>query len=267
MNSKPGHLSNRRILVVDDDEISRLVAGEILGSLGAEVDLAAQPDDAVAMASAVRYDLIVLDLHMPSMNGAELATVLGRLDRTLERRIVLLTAGDPDESPEQDGAEYPWPVYAKPLDPALILSHFPETSEPVNTPGGSGGAHPDIHGLDMAAGMGNFMGNEQALFVTLQALPAYSEQLIENFEACLRQRDSRECRRLAHSLKGSSAMIGAVRIHALASQLESTCVMSSDISEVETLFHNIRSELLQTSESIRRCPILEKIRPPAVRKP
>lgn len=267
MNSKPGHLSNRRILVVDDDEISRLVAGEILGSLGAEVDLAAQPEDAVAMAGAVRYDLIVLDLHMPAMNGAELAAVLGRLDRTLEERIVLLTGGEPDESPEHDRAEYPWPVYAKPLDPALILNRFPEAPELDRAPGGSEGVHPDIHGLDMAAGMGNFMGNEQALFLTLQALPAYSEQLIADFEACLRQRDSRECRRLAHSLKGSSAMIGAVRIHDLARRLESSCVMSSDISEVETLFRDIRSELMQTSESIRRCPILEKTPPRAVRKP
>jgi CheY-like chemotaxis protein len=69
-------LSKKRILVVDDDEISRLVACEILGNLGAETESAANPEEAIRMASSAPYDMILLDLHMPGMNGIELSRTL-----------------------------------------------------------------------------------------------------------------------------------------------------------------------------------------------
>lgn len=64
-----------------DDEISRLVACEILGNLGAETEAAANPGEAIRMASTIPDDMILLDLHMPGMNGIGLSRTLVSMPR------------------------------------------------------------------------------------------------------------------------------------------------------------------------------------------
>ena len=76
-------LNSKRILLVDDDEISRLVAFEVLTHLGAAVDLAAMPEDAMRLLGWQRYDLIMLDLFMPTLSGIELANIMIAIDGSL----------------------------------------------------------------------------------------------------------------------------------------------------------------------------------------
>jgi CheY-like chemotaxis protein len=69
-------LSDVRILVVDDNPVNRDIAKAILGPLGVVVTEAADGLDAVAKGSEATFDLILMDLRMPGMNGPEAA---GRL--------------------------------------------------------------------------------------------------------------------------------------------------------------------------------------------
>jgi serine/threonine-protein kinase len=83
-----------RILVVDDDRGSREAAGEFLAGTfpDARVDLAADGQEALSLAHAHRPDVVVTDLHMPRMSGAELVKAM-REDPALGAVPVVVITG------------------------------------------------------------------------------------------------------------------------------------------------------------------------------
>lgn len=252
-------MESRRILVVDDDEISRLVAEEILRNLGAAVDTAATPEEAMGLTGQHRYDLILLDVNMPGMNGLELARVMTTLDASLRGKVALLTAGEHSGASSQAAQASGLRIFLKPLDPGQFRDFIARSSRlhapcPHASPS-TVAAHPPIEGIDIAAGMNNFMGSEQSYFSTLAAFPAYGQRFLEEFSLHLHDGNARECNRLAHSLKGSSAMIGAMEIHATAREIESAYGGDPDPQNVEALFRRLKKQMLKTIAGV--CASLE----------
>lgn len=80
----------KEILVVDDDEHVRGLVGEMLLDQGHAVTTAADGPEAIALARAKTFDLVITDTVMPTMDGFELAVELTRADPTLR---VLFTSG------------------------------------------------------------------------------------------------------------------------------------------------------------------------------
>jgi CheY-like chemotaxis protein len=81
MRMPPGRLeplSDLRILAVEDHEIARQLIVAILSAFGAEPDFAECGEEAMELASAIRYDVALLDLGLPDMDGEALASRLVR---------------------------------------------------------------------------------------------------------------------------------------------------------------------------------------------
>ncbi len=62
---------NKRVLVVDDHKLNRMVASEMLKKWGAQVHLAENGKEAVQACTTERYDMVLMDLQMPEMDGFE----------------------------------------------------------------------------------------------------------------------------------------------------------------------------------------------------
>ena len=101
------------------------------------------------------------------------------------------------------------------------------------------------------------MGHEKSFFYTLQAFPEYGLKFIADYKRHLEDMNIKECYRLAHSLKGSSSMIGAEKINTLARQLEKECAASKNTSGIQPLFHAIEKEILHINSSILSCGALQ----------
>lgn len=83
-----------RILVVDDNEINRRVACAILERLGHVVVSAGSGNEALGLHGRDRFDLILLDCHMPGIDGFECARKIreSEMDRQRHTPIVAFTA-------------------------------------------------------------------------------------------------------------------------------------------------------------------------------
>ncbi|MEY4893756.1 MAG: hypothetical protein RL751_566, partial [Bacteroidota bacterium] len=66
-----GQPAPMQILVVDDQSINRLLFQKMVNALGHQADQADSGQVAVRMARAERYDLILMDISMPEMDGIE----------------------------------------------------------------------------------------------------------------------------------------------------------------------------------------------------
>jgi DNA-binding response OmpR family regulator len=85
-----------RILYVDDEADLRQLVQSQLSLEGFHIDVASDGPAALAMMSSSPYDLILLDLHMPSMGGAEVVEELRR--RKLHPTVIILTGESEEEA-------------------------------------------------------------------------------------------------------------------------------------------------------------------------
>lgn len=113
--------SDKRILVVEDNDLNREIATEILAMTGAAVEAAENGKEAVDMVTASGegyYDLILMDLQMPVMNGYEATIALRAMDRADAKTvpIVAMTANAFLEDIQQSKACGMNEHMSKPLD-------------------------------------------------------------------------------------------------------------------------------------------------------
>ncbi len=92
-NVKENNYSDKRLLLVEDNEINREIAVEILGMTGIQIEEAHNGEEAVNKFSASEpgyYDVILMDVQMPVMNGYEATTTIRSLDRQDARTIPVI---------------------------------------------------------------------------------------------------------------------------------------------------------------------------------
>ncbi|OYT72458.1 MAG: hypothetical protein CFK48_02775 [Armatimonadetes bacterium CP1_7O] len=89
-HSLPEAFPNKRILLVEDNEVNRKVAVRLLGKLQLEVEIAVNGLEAVQKATENAYDLILMDCQMPEMDGYEATRTLR--ERGIHTPIIALTA-------------------------------------------------------------------------------------------------------------------------------------------------------------------------------
>lgn len=117
--------SSKRILVVEDNDLNREIAEEILSMTGAKVETAENGKEAVDMVAASEegyYDLILMDLQMPIMNGHEATRAIRAMNREDTGRvpIVAMTANAFVEDVQKSKASGMNEHMAKPLDIDLL---------------------------------------------------------------------------------------------------------------------------------------------------
>ncbi len=87
------------VLVVDDDSMARMILRQILqGHLGAAVTEACNGVDAIVALETTRFDLVLLDLEMPIMDGMTVLRTIRASERLAGQRVIVLSASRKDHN-------------------------------------------------------------------------------------------------------------------------------------------------------------------------
>jgi CheY-like chemotaxis protein len=243
-------LLDKSILLVEDNEISRLVAAKLLKSAGANLSIAATGSMALLMAQPGAHDVIILDLDLPDMTGYEVALRIREQERQAgweKVKIVALSADKGFQEEELSKAAGMDGIMAKPLDKDLLARILTT----VNRTGSCGNAQNrrvlNIGWLEENLGDADLC--RETLADALSIFPGYVKKLRD-----LITTSPQEAASLAHRLGGAAANIGAFALSQAAARLRKN-MCEDNITLLETELQHF----LQAARSV----LLEKPTPKA----
>jgi len=251
-----------RVLLVEDNELNRLVALEHLRGYGLEVTVAQNGREAVELVEEREFDLVLMDIQMPEMDGYEAAREIRRREVETGRSrlpISALTAHalarDVDRCMEAGMDAYiPKPIEVQALSD-MLLSLIPRaTREHAARQGAPGGPSlpPTQACIDEAAAL-QLLGGCRELFVSLLKRFAsdYADAAVVLLDA-LDQDDMETLRRHAHTIKGLAGNIGAEELRAAAQAVED-CARAADTDGAEKLLGRFQLALMEVLEAAHEC--------------
>ncbi|MBF0262407.1 MAG: response regulator, partial [Magnetococcales bacterium] len=223
-------LAGLRVLLVEDDLINQEVGRELLSEAGIEVALAGDGAEAVARVEGQAFDVVLMDMLMPVMDGCEATLhIRNRLgNRSLP--IIAMTASSLIQDRQRCLDAGMNDHLSKPVVPAELWTMLAKwsgrgTVTSVSVAATTVGSDPGIglascREIDVSVGMKNVGGRVTTYRSVL------GKYLKNQADACARmarfwtEGNFGEMERLAHTLKGSSALIGAQPVAELAKRLE-----------------------------------------------
>jgi PAS domain S-box-containing protein len=118
----PKDCAGRRLLLVEDEPINREVVLELITDLRLVVDTAENGAEALALARQHRYDLILMDMQMPIMDGLEATQQIRQLPQTARVPIVAMTANAFAEDQARCLEAGMDDFFSKPVEPERLVT-------------------------------------------------------------------------------------------------------------------------------------------------
>jgi CheY-like chemotaxis protein len=251
-----------RVLLVEDNDLNQEVATELLTEAGFVVDLAENGQVALDKVRASDYDIVLMDMQMPVMDGVTATREIRKEARFKDLSIVAMTANAMKADRDRCIAAGMNDHIAKPIEPddlweALlkwirprILSAEATPSAPSETSFESKQAADQdvelpvgIEGLDVVNGVRRVLGKKRLYLSMLNRFVAGQKLVATQIRRALQCNDRETGERLAHTLKGVCGNIGADRLQQLAQRLEAAIRERESYDAVDKLVAELKLQL------------------------
>ncbi len=228
------NLSGMRVLLVEDNEINRQVAEELLQMAGVIVSLASHGADAIARLDRETFDAVLMDCQMPVMDGYTATRALRKDPRHAGLPIVAMTAnalvGDREKCLAAGMNDY----VTKPIDPRQLFQALAPWVPTNGTPG-----DPAVHEADAAVttevedrwqdtpeilfseGLDRMMGNGELYAKLLRQFCVTYGTVDRTLQSHHESGDLQAVGALTHAVKGLAGNLSANRVYRAAIELES----------------------------------------------
>ena len=245
-----------RILLAEDNDINQQIAIELLALVGIETDIANTGRETVSKlqnAGAHYYDLVLMDLEMPDMDGHEATLAIRDQCEFDAIPIIAMTAHALAEIRERCLAEGMQDYLTKPINPDLLYHTLTRwlpakklraaSREPTDlapapaSPGSDAGnatAPPaalrplPLAGIDSVQGLGHMAGNLRLYTQLLERFRQSQRQAVAMIRNAIAHQQAGEAARHAHTLRGLAANLGAPALAQAALLVEQRCTLSPD---------------------------------------
>ncbi|TAN48155.1 MAG: response regulator, partial [Methylococcaceae bacterium] len=223
------------ILLVEDNAINQEVAASILKMHGLLVTLANHGGEALAQVQHQHFDAVLMDLHMPVMDGFEAARCIRELPQGQQLPIIAMTAAVMQEDQERCYAVGMVDFLAKPIDPGELLNVLKKwlpadflkvqarsIEEPAQTAGpvDSASLPYNLPGFDLPIALRRLGGDRHLLTRLLLNFAEEQAAMTTQLATLLAQGHTEQAVALLHTLKGVANNLGAATLALVAGQLE-----------------------------------------------
>lgn len=284
--SNRNHVSFR-VLLVEDNRVNQEVAKAMLQTIGCRVDVAGDGKEAVAAATRVSYDAVLMDCQMPKMDGYDATRLLREWETSRTERgeeikrlpIIALTAhamkGDRERCVEAGMDDYLSKPYKINTLCEVLAKHVPlkqvcraNTGQPAkvqgrvsNTPAavpndgiGDPVSRVPIDGsvLDKLRGL-QIEGAPDVVKSIIHIYLANTPALLDEVKMAVEKRDSETLKRASHTLKSSSANVGALHLSEISRELEAIVranELATDGENAATLVGAIENEFARVRDAL-----------------
>ncbi|CAK8721473.1 histidine kinase [Candidatus Electrothrix laxa] len=255
-----GRLNGARILLVEDNQINQELAELMLSRQGMVVTVAGNGEEALSALAEQEFDGVLMDIQMPVMDGYTACVEIRKDSRYKDLPIIALTAnvmaGDREKSkkagmnghigkPFRDEEMFATMVrLIRPKTPPSVRGRKQDEKEEVTK---SARKEPmslfGLAGIEAGKGMQNTMNDPEIYRQVLQLFRKDQGDFSCQFQESLTGDDPDASTRMAHTLKGIAATVGATQLQEEALQLETICRKDDPEEEREEQFRRVTKEL------------------------
>ncbi|MFC7272841.1 ATP-binding protein [Paractinoplanes rhizophilus] len=241
------------VLVAEDNPINQRVAQLLLEGRGHRVEVAADGREAVAAVHRTKFDLVLMDVQMPVLDGlAATEQIRARPPVHGAPRIVALTANamvDDRTASERAGMDgfLAKPIRDAELDAVLAGAAAHADTAEIGARSEAENIRDWVDGMAASAG-----GDHRKLAEILHNFADRLPSVLSRMDQAAADGDARHLARLAHSLKGSSATLGANELAALCAGVEERArtARPPDIQELRAHAGAVTSVLRELSAEL-----------------
>ena len=255
-----------RILLAEDNITNQQVALGILKKLGLRAEAVANGDEALKILATLPYDLVLMDVQMPVMDGLEATRQIRNPQSAVRDHavpVIAMTAramqGDQESCLAAGMNDY----VSKPVTPQTLARVLEKWLKPGESrqgageePGANGTAHrpepparPTQPVLDLAGLMERVMDDKDLAKTILGNFPEDISQRIRALKAFLETGDRAGAEREAHSIKGASASVGGEALRAEAFEIEKAA-RAGDLASADMRLTGLIQRFGQLKEAI-----------------
>ncbi|MBT9588239.1 response regulator [bacterium] len=208
------------ILLVEDNELNQEVATGLLSEGGFVVDIAENGQVALEMLARKAYDVVLMDMQMPVMDGVSATVELRKDPRFQDLPVLAMTANAMPTDREKCRKAGMNDHIAKPIDPDELFRALLRWVTPCKAGAVSDPDLPTIRGLDIQLGLRRVLGKKSLYLNMLRKYVSNQQNTPAELSRALQAGDRASAERLAHSARGVSGNIGASEVQDLAGRLE-----------------------------------------------
>jgi PAS domain S-box-containing protein len=227
-------LRGARVLLVEDNEINQEVAIGQLEDAEVFVDLAENGEVALSMAKDNDYDVVLMDMQMPVMDGIEATRILRANPRYETLPIIAMTANAMASDRELCLEAGMNDHIAKPIDPEQLFGVLLRWIRRTDGDGKIANIRTSAHaakgqasetdvvipGIDVRSGLKRTGGHRQRYETLLRKFAEQQLDTADAMQAALSKGDAATAERIAHSLKGAAGTLGAAALSEAAASAE-----------------------------------------------